>query len=213
MFLAGEGSYQQIFQEAGGARSPVEHFWSLAIEEQFYWVWPPTMLFVLGRAHSARSRTIALAALTAVFVVAAPVIAAVWGPDAAYWATPARIAEILLGALLAVVLAHRSVPAATAWLAPAALARPRRVRRAVPGVERPGVRGLAAAGRRRLGSAGARPAGAGPDSQRPLALAVGVAGPHLVRRLPLPLADLRDRSTSNARASTGRPLVVAPDRR
>ena len=121
VFLAGEGSYQQIFQQTGGARSPVEHFWSLAIEEQFYWVWPPTMLFVLARVRSQRSRTITLAAVTAAFAVAAPVIAAVWGPDAAYWATPARIAEILLGALLAVALAHRSVPAATAWLAPAAL--------------------------------------------------------------------------------------------
>jgi peptidoglycan/LPS O-acetylase OafA/YrhL len=28
VFLAGEGSYQQIFQSTGGARSPVEHFWS-----------------------------------------------------------------------------------------------------------------------------------------------------------------------------------------
>jgi peptidoglycan/LPS O-acetylase OafA/YrhL len=122
VFLAGEGSYQQIFQSTGGARSPVEHFWSLAIEEQFYWVWPPTMLFILGRVRSQRARTGVLAAVTAVFVVAAPVIAAVWGPDAAYWASPARFAEILLGALLAVVLAHRTVPAAVAWLAPAALA-------------------------------------------------------------------------------------------
>ena len=121
VFLAGEGSYQQIFQQTGGARSPVEHFWSLAIEEQFYWVWPPTMLFVLARVRSQRGRTITLAAVTAAFATAAPVIAAVWGSDAAYWATPARIAEILIGALLAVVLARRAVPAAIAWLAPAAL--------------------------------------------------------------------------------------------
>jgi peptidoglycan/LPS O-acetylase OafA/YrhL len=122
VFLAGEGSYQDIFQDAGGTRSPVEHFWSLAIEEQFYWVWPPTMLLILTRLRSHRARTVVLGVTTAVFVAMAPLIAAVWGPDAAYWATPARISEILLGALLALVLAGRAVPAAAAWAAPVALA-------------------------------------------------------------------------------------------
>lgn len=121
VFLAGEGSYQELFQQTGGARSPLEHFWSLAIEEQFYWVWPPTMLAVLGAARSRRSRIAVVGAITAVFVAAAPLIAAVWGADAAYWATPARIAEILLGALLAVVLHGRTVPARWAALAPVGL--------------------------------------------------------------------------------------------
>jgi peptidoglycan/LPS O-acetylase OafA/YrhL len=128
VFLAGEGSYQEIFQQTGGTRSPLEHFWSLAIEEQFYWVWPPTMLFVLGRVRGRRARTAVIAAIAATFSVASPVIAFVWGADAAYWATPARIAEILLGAVLAVALAGRGgrdepvVPATLAWLAPIALA-------------------------------------------------------------------------------------------
>ncbi len=69
VFLAGEGSYQQIFQEAGGTRSPVEHFWSLSIEEQFYWIWPPTMALILSRARSHRGRTMALGSLTAVFAL------------------------------------------------------------------------------------------------------------------------------------------------
>ena len=122
VFLAGEGSYQDLFQETGGARSPLEHFWSLAIEEQFYWVWPPVMLVVLRSATTRRARTIVLGAITSVFVVAAPVIAAIWGPDAAYWATPARIAEILIGGLLAVVLHRRSADARLAPLAGVALA-------------------------------------------------------------------------------------------
>jgi peptidoglycan/LPS O-acetylase OafA/YrhL len=121
VFLAGEGSYQQLFQQTGGARSPVEHFWSLSIEEQFYWVWPPTMAFLLGRCATRRSRMLTLGSLTLCFAVAAPVIATLFGPDAAYWATPARVGEILMGALLAVLLHGRAVPRAAAWLAPVSL--------------------------------------------------------------------------------------------
>lgn len=122
VFLAGEGSYQDLFQETGGARSPLEHFWSLAIEEQFYWVWPPVMLLVLRSAPTRRSRLVVVGAVTSVFVVAAPVVAAVWGPDAAYWATPARIAEILIGGLLAVLLHQRTADARLAPLGVVALA-------------------------------------------------------------------------------------------
>jgi peptidoglycan/LPS O-acetylase OafA/YrhL len=121
VFLAGEGSYQQLFQQTGGARSPVEHFWSLSIEEQFYWLWPPTMAFLLGRCATRRSCTLALGSLTLCFALAAPLIAARFGPDAAYWATPARVGEILMGALVALLLHGRAVPRIAAWLAPLAL--------------------------------------------------------------------------------------------
>ena len=48
-----------------------------------------------------------VAALTVLAALAAPLIAMTFGPDAAYWATPARLGEILVGALLAVVLHAR----------------------------------------------------------------------------------------------------------
>jgi peptidoglycan/LPS O-acetylase OafA/YrhL/lysophospholipase L1-like esterase len=122
VFLAGDGSYQQLFADAAGQASPLEHYWSLAIEEQFYWVWPLAFVGIarLGRTH--RGRTIVVAVVTAVFAVMAPVIAAVWGPDAAYWSTPARAAEILVGALAAFLVAGRTLSPRWHLAAAAALA-------------------------------------------------------------------------------------------
>ena len=118
--LAGEGSYQDLLTEAGGSTSPLEHFWSLAIEEQFYWIWPPTMALLLARS-TITSRVRVVGAVTVTAMVAAPIIARVLGPDAAYWATPARMGEILVGAFLAVVLHGRLVDRRLAAAAPAAM--------------------------------------------------------------------------------------------
>ncbi len=62
-----------------------------------------------------------LGAVTAVFAISSPVIAAVWGGDAAYWATPARAAEILIGGVLALVVHGRSLPRRWSIAAPVAL--------------------------------------------------------------------------------------------
>ncbi|MFN8021164.1 MAG: acyltransferase family protein [Acidimicrobiales bacterium] len=118
--LAGSGSYGDLFRSA---TSPLEHYWSLSIEEQFYWVWPVLVLLV-GRAARRRGAgrlrrplVATLAVLTVLAMVAAPLVAQVWGPDAAYWATPARLAEILIGALLAALLHGRRVSARVGVLA------------------------------------------------------------------------------------------------
>jgi peptidoglycan/LPS O-acetylase OafA/YrhL len=127
--LRGTGSYGDLF---GSATSPLDHYWSLAIEEQFYWLWPLVVLGVTvwirrraGRVAPARQRrqlTVVLTIATIAASIAAPVIARLAGPDAAYWATPARLPEILIGALLAVVLHRRRVPANAARLALPSLA-------------------------------------------------------------------------------------------
>jgi len=122
--LSGGQTYAELVAAGNGPVSPVEHYWSLAIEEQFYWVWPVVLVAVLRAGR--RRRVLAVAGLAAAAGVAAPLIAGVWGPDAAYWATPARLGEILVGALVAVVLHGRrrdvSLPAGISWLAVAGLA-------------------------------------------------------------------------------------------
>ena len=119
--LGGGGSYTDLQSKSAGLVSPLDHYWSLAIEEQFYWIWP---LAFWGLAAYARRRGVSLTGimvvLTAIFAAVAPVVAWRWGRDAAYWATPARAAEILIGALLAVALRDGKVTPRR-WMAPASL--------------------------------------------------------------------------------------------
>ncbi len=103
--LAGGEDYATQMARVAGQRAPLDHYWSLAIEEQFYWIWPLALLVVL-RARPAR-RIGVVAALATAFTISTIIIAAVAGDGATYLATPARLPEILSGALLAVVLFHR----------------------------------------------------------------------------------------------------------
>lgn len=121
VFLANDGSYQDLLQQAAGAASPLEHYWSLAIEEQFYWLWPIAFVGIWRRGRSRRGRIRLLGVITALFFAMAPLTAVVWGSDAAYWASPARAGEILAGAFVALAIMGRTLDPRVAWLAPAAL--------------------------------------------------------------------------------------------
>ena len=82
--------------------SPLLHFWSLAIEEQFYLVFPVLawLVLVVGR-RSQRTFAAVVAAVTAVCVATALWAGASGRTALAYYGTPMRAAEILVGALLA----------------------------------------------------------------------------------------------------------------
>lgn len=119
--LASGESYADLTAAQAGLKKPLDHYWSLAIEEQFYWMWPLAFIGLLAFARRRRIRIlVVVAVITALSAIAAPVIAQVWGPDAAYWSTPARICEILAGALVACWLHGRAVPGGVAPLAPIA---------------------------------------------------------------------------------------------
>ena len=94
----------------GLAPSPVQHFWSLAVEEQFYFVWPWVMLGLLAlgtkRLHwGERQHRRAVGVAMAIIVVlsfAWAMVQTARNPTAAYFSTAARAWELGLGALVAV---------------------------------------------------------------------------------------------------------------
>ena len=89
------------------ASSPVLHFWSLAVEEQFYLVWPLLILVAAQIAkrrpmHGTRVIAIALGAVTVASFIAGVTLTAS-DPKLAYMATQTRAWEFGIGALVAVV--------------------------------------------------------------------------------------------------------------
>jgi peptidoglycan/LPS O-acetylase OafA/YrhL len=83
----------------GQPPSPFLHFWSLAVEEQFYLVWP-SVLAVLLALRFRRLLILVVAVGAASLVWSIHVTAA--SPAAAYYSTFARAWELALGASLAV---------------------------------------------------------------------------------------------------------------
>ena len=101
---------------AENVASPVQHFWSLSVEEQFYLVWP----ILIGLVVLAAQRLSLRARRTLVFAALALVAAAslyysvtytASNPGEAYFATTTRAWEFAAGGLLAVVGSAVKAPA------------------------------------------------------------------------------------------------------
>lgn len=102
-FLTGDEAYFA----SNGAPSPLRHAWSLAIEEQYYWLFPLILLVLARFIHRRRHLALVFAALA--------LASALWmavlyvpgvDPTRVYYGTDTRAFELLIGA------------AAGAWVGP-----------------------------------------------------------------------------------------------
>jgi hypothetical protein len=80
---------------------PLLHIWSLAVEEQFYLVFPPVLIMVATWRPAARTWLLAGVCMAS---IAVSVYSVANHPSAAFFLPPARAWELLLGSLL--VLGH-----------------------------------------------------------------------------------------------------------
>lgn len=102
-------NWWQIFHnvsyfDALGAPSPLAHFWSLAIEEQFYLVWPIVLLTLLklgAKRPALRNITLIAAGLSAIEMVL--LFSPTADPSRVYYGTDTRAFSLLIGAYLAFV--------------------------------------------------------------------------------------------------------------
>lgn len=113
-FIAAEAPYAGV----EGAPSPVQHFWSLAIEEQFYLVLPLVVAATLGRGRVGRRLLAGVVAAVVVGSLAAQVL--LDDVERTYYGTDTRAAELAVGVALALALPTvRAALAGRRWMADA----------------------------------------------------------------------------------------------
>jgi peptidoglycan/LPS O-acetylase OafA/YrhL len=89
--------------DAAAASKPLLHLWSLAIEEQFYLIWPPLLWLAYRRHRSFLALTVLIALASFAFNV--------WSvsrdPIAAFYSPLSRSWELMIGGILAYLTLHR----------------------------------------------------------------------------------------------------------
>jgi len=88
--------------------TPVEHYWTLSVEEQFYLVWPVLIVALIGVALFAGWRRLPVVTIGLGTVVLASLLYSIGltgsDPARAYFVTPTRLWELGAGGLLAALL-------------------------------------------------------------------------------------------------------------
>ncbi len=108
---------------SGGPVSPLQHYWSLSVEEQFYVVWPTLLVLTIAAARKvapdSRRHLLVLGAVAGTLAVASFAYSlshSSASPVVAYFSTFDRAWELLVGAVLASTAAvWRRLPA---WVRP-----------------------------------------------------------------------------------------------
>ncbi|MFP5342382.1 MAG: acyltransferase family protein [Candidatus Limnocylindria bacterium] len=102
------------YLQAEAAPSPLLHFWSLGVEEQFYLVWPALLLLAAGRSVD-RRRIAAVILAVGIGSLALSVVLTPTDSPLAFFLLPTRAWELALGAGLALAAGHLArAPAAMA---------------------------------------------------------------------------------------------------
>ncbi|MEZ5245825.1 MAG: acyltransferase family protein [Acidimicrobiales bacterium] len=103
-FIATEQSYADLF----ASPSPVQHYWSLAIEEQFYLIIPLAFAALLSRNVSHRAIFSVFASLAVLSTLWTAWLSSVGTDiDRMYYGTDTRVAEVAVGIALAVAMDRR----------------------------------------------------------------------------------------------------------
>jgi peptidoglycan/LPS O-acetylase OafA/YrhL len=110
--LAYVANWRMIFRGTGyvaatAAPSPLQHTWSLGIEEQFYLLWPVLIAGLVIWGVTRRTRTVLVLCCGAGAVVSELLCSRLFQPDSlsrAYYGTDTRAQALLIGAALAALL-------------------------------------------------------------------------------------------------------------
>jgi peptidoglycan/LPS O-acetylase OafA/YrhL len=100
------------------APPPLDHLWSLAIEEQFYLIWPVLLWLLILRLNGRRARVTATLILAALSALAMALEYSPGDPSLVYYGTDTHASALLIGAALALAF-----PLATVMSLPAAQVR------------------------------------------------------------------------------------------
>jgi len=97
------------YSASNDVASPVQHYWSLSAEEQFYVVWPSLIIIsCLVARRWLRGRTTTTVGVTLLLVTLASFAVSVWAtqthPAAGYFITPTRAWEFGAGALVVLLM-------------------------------------------------------------------------------------------------------------
>ncbi|MEE3919352.1 acyltransferase family protein [Micromonospora sp. BRA006-A] len=113
------------------APSPVQHFWSLAVEEQFYLLWPLLIVLAILAARKLRRANVRPALWVGLAVLAVPsfvwsIIETADSPQRAFFVSTTRLWELGVGAAIALLAVRaarmpRSVAVVLGWLGLAAI--------------------------------------------------------------------------------------------